>query len=146
MRHVLAFAALTLGLATVFAQSQLGTGAISGVVEDSTGGIVTGAQLTITNVETGLVRMIASGSSGQFFAPVLPPGSYQIRVAKPGFSTLEQNDIVVSVGGTATITAVLQVGAVSETVKVEAQAMIDVAATDVSSLVDRKEKIGRAHV
>jgi Carboxypeptidase regulatory-like domain len=139
MRYVLAATALALVLTGAFAQSQLGTGAMSGVVEDPSGSVVTEAKITITNVETGLVRTIASGSSGQFFAPVLPPGNYQLRVERPGFSTLEQNDIVVSVGATATITAVLKVGAVTETVKVEAIASIDVAQTDVSSLVDRKE-------
>src|SRR6478672_1323863 len=115
MRYALAAAALALVLSGAFAQSQLGTGAISGVVQDPSGAIIGGAQITITNTETGLVRSAASGSAGQFTAPVLPPGKYQLRVAKPGFSTLEQNDIVVNVGGTATLTAVLQVGAVSET-------------------------------
>jgi hypothetical protein len=138
MRYILV-ATLAFGLSIALAQSQLGTGAISGVVQDPSGAVITSAQITITNVETGLVRTATSGSGGQFAAPVLPPGKYQLRVAKPGFSTLEQNDVVVTVGGTATLTAVLQVGQVSETVKVEAQATIDVTETDVSSLVDRKE-------
>jgi hypothetical protein len=139
MRHILAIAVLVLGATAAFAQSQLGTGAIAGVVEDPSGGVITGAQITITNVETGLVRTVTSGSGGQFSAPVLPPGTYRMRVAKNGFSTLEQTDIVVTVGATATIAATLQVGAVSETVKVEGTAPIDITETDVSSLVDRKE-------
>src|SRR5215831_4357502 len=105
MRRMLSVCTLVVGLSTVFAQSQLGTGAIAGIVQDPSGGIITGAQLTIKNTETGMVRTVASGSGGQFFAPVLPPGPYQVRVAKTGFSTLEQNDVIVTVGGTATLTA-----------------------------------------
>src|SRR5438046_2747717 len=107
------------------AQSQLGTGAISGTVQDSTAGVVTGADVTITNTETGLVRKMVSGAGGQFNAPVLPTGVYKLRVSHAGFSTLEQNDIVVNVGSTATLVAVLNVGGVAETVTVEGTALID---------------------
>ena len=138
MRFAHALCLLTLALPTALAQSQLGTGGISGVVQDSSAAVVTGAQITLTNVETGLVRSMLSGSGGQFLAPVLPPGRYQLKVSKNGF-TLEQDGIVVSVGEATTVTAVLEVGAVAETVKVEATANIDTTKTDESSLVDRKE-------
>jgi len=129
---------LSIAIAPAFAQSQLGTGAISGVVQDASSGVVTGAEVTITNAETGLVRKLVSGAAGQFNAPVLPPGKYQLRVSHPGFSTLEQKDIVVNVGGTATVVAALQVGGVAETVTVQATAIIDTAKTDESNLIDRK--------
>jgi hypothetical protein len=121
-------------------QSQLGTGAISGVVQDSSGAVVTAAKITITNTETGMVRMVDSGAAGQFLAPVLPSGDYKIYVAKPGFGGLEKTGVSVSVGGVAAVTLMLTVGDVSQTVTVQAGAeAIDPAATDVSSLVDRKE-------
>src|SRR5579863_2409339 len=110
---------------SALAQSQLGTGAISGTVQDASGGAVTDAQVTITNVETGLVRQLVSGAGGQFTAPVLPPGTYKLRVTKPGFAALEESDIVVNVGGTATLAAALKIGGVSETVTVEGGAAID---------------------
>ena len=100
MRHTLALCLLALAVPCLMAQSQLGTGAISGVVQDASAAVITDAQVTITNVETGLVRSMLSGSGGQFLAPVLPPGRYQLRVSKAGFTTLEQDDIVVNVGGT----------------------------------------------
>src|SRR4051794_36851281 len=109
-------------LSGAFAQSQLGTGAISGVVQDSSSAVITGADVTITNSETGLVRKMSSGAGGQFNAPVLPTGVYKLRVSHPGFSTLEQNDIVVNVGSTATVAAVLKVGGATDTVTVEATA------------------------
>jgi hypothetical protein len=137
------FTALALAVlipAVVGAQSQLGTGAISGVVEDSSGGAVAGAQVTITNAETGMVRQVDSGPAGQFLAPVLPSGNYKVRVAKSGFAALEKADIAVTVGGVAAVTLVLQVGNVADTVTVAAGAeAIDSSQTDVSSLVDRGE-------
>jgi hypothetical protein len=121
------------------AQSQLGTGAIAGTVQDSTGALVAGADVKVTNAETGMLRHAVSGAAGEFLAPVLPTGRYQVVVAKPGFATLQENDVVVNVGGTATLKFVLQVGDVAQTVTVAATAPIDTAQTDVSSLVDRNE-------
>src|SRR5713226_1558901 len=134
MRLALFAGILAIAIVPVFAQSQLGTGAISGVVQDVSSGVVTDADVIITNAETGLVRKMVSGAGGQFNAPVLPTGTYKLRVSHPGFSTLEQNDIVVNVGSTATIAAILKVGGVTETVTVEATAVIDTAKTDESSL------------
>jgi len=139
MRFVILSGILALAAGAAFGQSQLGTGAISGVVQDTSGSVVADAQITVTNVETGLVREIVSGAGGQFVAPVLPTGNYKLRITKPGFSTLEQTDIIVNVGGAATVTAVLKVGGVSETVTVEDTAAIDSAQTDVSSLVDSSQ-------
>src|SRR5260370_5256865 len=119
MRSVNLSFILTLTAVAGFGQSQLGAGAVCGVVQDSSGSVVTDAHVTVTNVETGLVRDMVSGAGGQFVAPVLPIGNYKLRITKPGFSTLEQTDIIVNVGGAATVTAVLKVGGVSETITVE---------------------------
>jgi hypothetical protein len=121
------------------AQTQLGAGAISGIVQDASGAMVGGAQVTIEEVSTGLVRQVKSGAAGQFLAPVLPTGTYRLRVAKMGFSTLQQDGIAVDVGATANIVCTLKVGDVSETVVVKATAAINPTETDISSLVDASE-------
>jgi Carboxypeptidase regulatory-like domain len=124
----------------IFAQSQLGTGSISGVVEDSTGGAVPDAKITITNTETGLVRQVDSSDVGRFVAPVLPIGTYTVRVTKAGFRASERTNVPVAVGGMAAVAVVLQVGNIDETVSVQAAAeTIDPSQSDVSSLVDRTE-------
>src|SRR6516225_8482882 len=124
----------------VFAQSQLGTGAISGVVQDSTGGVIPGANVRITNNETGMIRQLETGETGQFLAPVLPIGTYNIRVTKTGFTSLQQAGIIVTVGGVAALSLSLSVGNLEETVTVQgAVETIDPAQTDVSSLIDRSE-------
>src|SRR5215471_7402942 len=72
-----------------FAQSQLGTGAIGGVVQDSSAAVVAGAEVRISSTETGLIRALVSGAAGDFLAPVLPPGKYKILAKKPGFTSLD---------------------------------------------------------
>src|ERR1700691_1401292 len=138
MRLVFA-ASLLLSAYVAAAQTQLGTGAISGMVQDSSGAVVAAAQVTIEESSTGLVRQVKSSATGEFLAPVLPTGTYRVRVAKAGFSTLEQDGIAVDVGGAANIVCTLRVGEITETVVVNATAAINPTETDISSLVDSSE-------
>jgi hypothetical protein len=122
-----------------FAQSQLGAGAISGIVKDSSGAVVADAQITVQQTGTGLVRQLKSNGTGEYLAPVLPTGVYKLRVVKTGFSALEQDGVAVDVGGTTNVISTLKVGEMTETVTVESGAAIDPAQTDISSLVDSSE-------
>lgn len=72
---------------------------------DPAGQSVAGADVVVTNFATGLRRQVASGSNGSFHIPVLPPGEYSARLTQTGFSVLDQPNIVVNVGSTATIIA-----------------------------------------
>src|SRR5258708_14387078 len=109
---------LVIGM-TAYAQSQLGTGAINGTVKDPRGDALQGAAITVTNVDPGLTRTTVTGSAGQFTVPVLPSGDYSVRISKDGFAVLEQKDVVVTVGASASVIATLRVGSVQETVTVE---------------------------
>jgi hypothetical protein len=121
------------------AQSQLGTGAISGTLQDPSGAIVPDADVTITQAETGLTRQVRTNDAGQFLAPVLPTGTYRVRALKPGFA-VRVEDVVVDVGGTVRVNMTLSVGDIAEDVSVTTTTgSIDTAQTDVSSLVDRNE-------
>jgi hypothetical protein len=123
----------------VIAWGQLGTGAISGTVQDTSGAVSPDTQVTITQVETGLTRQVKSGPNGQFLAPVLPSGVYRLRAVKEGFSTQELDGIVVNVGATSNVNVTLLVGGTAETVTVTDTALIDPAKTEVSSLIDHTE-------
>src|SRR6187397_1595127 len=68
----------------LYAQSD---GSISGVVTDSTGGVVAGATVGIKNAETGAARTLATDESGRFNANSLAVGSYGITVEKAGFQS-----------------------------------------------------------
>src|SRR5437870_5812027 len=98
------------------AQSQLGSGSLSGVVTDSSGGVVADADLTVTNNRTGEVRKTTTGPSGQFSVPVLPTGEHTVRVGKTGFVTSELKSVTVTVGSATTLRVVLEVGNVESVV------------------------------
>jgi hypothetical protein len=69
-----------------FAQSDSGSSSIEGVVRDSNGAVVQGANVTIRNRETGLERNVVTNVNGQFAASVLPVGPYTVTVRSTGFT------------------------------------------------------------
>ena len=99
----------------LFAQS---VSQITGTVKDSSGLAVPGADITVTQTDTGLVRSAQSGASGTYLMPSLPIGPYKMEVKKEGFSTFVQNGIVLQVDSAPTVDPVLKVGAVSEQIQV----------------------------
>src|SRR4030081_3386170 len=64
-----------------------GDSALWGIVTDSSSSAIPGATVTITNLETGTKRELATDESGQFSAPALPVGRYEIAASKSGFRT-----------------------------------------------------------
>ena len=136
------FVALALGVSThtVLAQSQLGTGVISGSILDGSGKSIASAIVQVTNQNTGLIRQTASSGSGDFTIPVLPSGEYRMTVEKNGFSRLEQKNINVTVGAAVTLSLRLDVGAVSTQVEVTAEApTVDTTQTSETMLIGRNE-------
>jgi Carboxypeptidase regulatory-like domain/TonB dependent receptor len=117
---VLLFAGMLTG---VRAYGQGGaTGAISGVVVDTTGGSISGADVQVIDARTeSVVRKLPTGTEGIFVATLLPPGSYIIVVNKSGFSEQKVTDIEVRVTETTRVTITLKPGAVSEKVEITAQ-------------------------
>ncbi len=108
--------ALCFAIAT-FAQAPVG--AIAGTVTDESGAVVADAGVSVANLETGLKREVKSGTEGQFSVPALPAGRYEVRTQLSGFRQTIREAIVV-VGSTTTVDIRLQVGAVTESVTVDA--------------------------
>ena len=64
------------------------TGTINGTVYDSTGALIPGAAVTVTNTGTNQTRSAITDDSGNYVVPLLPVGSYTVRVEKGGFSSI----------------------------------------------------------
>ncbi|MFY9727723.1 MAG: carboxypeptidase-like regulatory domain-containing protein, partial [Bryobacteraceae bacterium] len=96
------------------------TASIVGTVTDPTGAAVQGANITVTNMETGIVRSTTSNSTGSYNAPELAVGKYKVRVEAAGFKAYEQVGVTLNVGDTVRADAQLQVGESKESVTVEA--------------------------
>ncbi len=139
MRLVLALSVM-LGLsATAFAQGG-STSSISGVVVDSTGGVVPGATITVKNDATNATFEAVSNSNGSFTVPSLGVGSYTVSVQLQGFKTFVAKDVRVSAGGPTSIRATLEVGGLEQTVTVEAAAaMVQTTGSSVSKTIDLKQ-------
>jgi hypothetical protein len=105
----------------VCAQSERGT--IAGTVEDSSGAIVVGARVTVTNTATNLVTSLTTGEGGEFSAVSLPVGTYTVRVEKEGFRTSSVAGITVNAGMNVRADVKLEVGATATSVEVQAAAL-----------------------
>src|SRR5258705_11824235 len=81
---------------TVVADGQTVTGSIAGTVTDSTGGVIPGAAVTISSDKSGLNRSATTNGEGRFNFAALQPGSYSIKVERPGFQVLEQTNVILS--------------------------------------------------
>ena len=97
------------------------TGALSGTVTDSSGAVISGATVSITNESTGEVRRQNTESDGRFLTPLLLPGTYRVEVSNKGFKTLLRTGVPVFVTEKKDLHLVLEVGMPTESVQVEAQ-------------------------
>ncbi|HUQ92360.1 MAG TPA: carboxypeptidase regulatory-like domain-containing protein [Bryobacteraceae bacterium] len=114
-------------------------GTIHGTVYDSTGAVIPGVRVTVTNTGTNLARVIAADESGQYVAPLLPVGSYSVRVEKDGFAPFLQTGITLQVNTNVQANAVLAPRAANEQVTVSSDAvMVQTATTNLMQVVDAR--------
>jgi hypothetical protein len=124
LRALAAVLLTTLLAAPALAQSQAANGSIEGTISDSSGGILPGVTVTITNTDTGLERSLVTNAEGQYRGLLLPLGKYKVDAELQGFKKAEQNGIELRAGETATINFSMSVGTVSETVTITAESPI----------------------
>jgi hypothetical protein len=94
------------------------TGTITGTVTDTSGGIVPKARVTLTSLTTNAARGAATNDDGDFTIALLPPGHYRVAVEKDGFRRAVLGDVGLDVDQTARVDFTLQVGILTEEVKV----------------------------
>ncbi len=126
---------LTSGL-TNPAFAQMTTGTILGTVTDASGLAVPGANVTITNLETGFSTRFLTDASGDYLVPYLLPGTYKVLAEKQGFRVIVKTGIVLQVDQKARVDLTLQVGAVTQSVTVQSQApLIQTASSEQGQVV-----------
>ncbi|MGA2328192.1 MAG: carboxypeptidase regulatory-like domain-containing protein [Bryobacteraceae bacterium] len=107
-----------------------------GTVTDPSGAIVPGANVTVANTDTGVVRNLKTEPNGQFVVPDLRIGHYVVRVLAQGFKIAEKRDIVLQVGARLRVDFALEVGAATESISVEANPIaVQSDTTEVSSVI-----------
>jgi len=129
---------LLLACAGLYAQAN---SEVTGIVTDQTGAVVSGAKIVLTDPGTGESHQTVSGATGLYDIPGLNPGNYNMKVTAKGFETFAQNGIVVNVSQTARADIKLTVGAETQTVTVEADALAVQADSNVVSTLISSEQI-----
>ena len=114
----------------LFAQEFRGT--IAGVVSDQQGSAVPGAKVSVTEANTGTKVSVSSNSAGEYNAPLLLPGEYQVAVEMQGFKSFVRKGVNLGSGERVVIDVPLQIGEVTTSVEVSEDAPL--LNTDSSSL------------
>jgi len=105
---------------------EAGTATINGAVIDTSGAVVSGATVTVTDNDTGTKRELVTNGSGVYSAPYLETGHYSVTVSHPGFKTTTQAGIILTADQVAGVNITIAVGQVAETVTVAAgQQMVE---------------------
>lgn len=93
---------------------------LAGTVSDSSGAVIPGAQITLTNVGTGIARQTVTNGEGEYVLRQLAPATYKMLVQAKGFGAVEQDNIVLTVNQKSTLNTTLKAAAASTTVTVHA--------------------------
>lgn len=122
-------------IAAFSAEAQTITGTISGTVTDPNGGVIPGANVTLTNVQVGNARSSVTNAEGRFTFPALQPGTYSVRIEHQGFQVLLRENTVLSANENLALGELaLATGSVTETVTVtSAGATVELETSDLTA-------------
>ncbi|MBS1788057.1 MAG: carboxypeptidase regulatory-like domain-containing protein [Acidobacteria bacterium] len=124
------------------ANAQEVTGSLLGTVKDSNGGAIANATVTITDAEKKVVvRTVTTNEEGQFSAPLLQSGLYDISVEANGFKKQVERGIKLDLNQRRTLDVVLQVGAISDVVTVQSSPVAVESTTPTSSSLISGEQV-----
>lgn len=115
------------------------TGSISGLVTDPTGAVITGAAITITDIDKNSNYRTTSNATGFYSVSQLPPGNYRVTSELQGFRRFVADRLPLTTQQRATLDITMEVGAVTEQVEVTAEAqLLESATATLSGLVENK--------
>src|SRR6478735_6365690 len=132
--------ALLLLVAARPSPAQSVSGTILGTVTDSSGAVVSGAKVTILNEGTALTRTVVTDASGEYTAPSLPTGHYTVLAELQGFKALTLSNIDVGVDQRVRIDLKLEVGAMTESVSIQAEApLVQTSSSELGTTVTNEQ-------
>jgi hypothetical protein len=128
---------LLLGSLPLAAQEQ--TGAIEGVIKDSSGAVLPGVTVEATSPTAGTVTTV-SDSRGVYRFPRLPSGRYQVKASLMGYTTAAATDVEITLGKVATVNLTMQLAALAEAITVTAEApLVDVTRSATATSIAREQ-------
>lgn len=121
----------------LFAQSYTGT--IIGSINDTSGAVIPGATVTITNQQTDRQESVTTDLEGRYTSLPLPPGEYRVEAGLQGFRRAARTDISVQVSTTIVIDVTLEVGELTDQIEVRANAtLLETSSATVGKVVDNR--------
>src|SRR5579863_9014924 len=123
LRQACCLFAFLLCASAAFAQD---TATLNGTVHDTTGAVVAGATVTVSNATIGMNKTTTANGDGDWVIPYLPSGAYDVNISAKGFKTYEAKGLVLRVGQKARIDVTLEVGSLSSEVVVAGQGLAQV--------------------
>ena len=124
-----------------FAQSDRGT--ISGTVSDPAGALIPNANVTVVNQATGVKLALATTQTGNFSAPYLNAGLYEVTVEVQGFRKSVQKNVRVQVAQSASLDITLQIGSAAESISVTAESPLLNTDSAASSTTINREQLNQ---
>src|SRR6202171_6067002 len=114
------------------------TGAtLSGTITDASGGVIPGAEVSVRNTATGIIRNTTADSAGFYTVRTRIPGPYEVKVTAMGFTTAVQSNLTLAVGAQQSLNIPMKVGEASQTVRVtEAAPQIELTSSTLSGQVE----------
>lgn len=113
---------------------------IVGTVTDPTGAVVPNARIAITNADTGRLLQFQSNTAGEYVAPSLPIGHYNLRAEGTGFKSVEHRDLLLQVGDRVRVDFQLEIGSATEQITVEAAPVaVQADSSEVSGVVSGEQ-------
>src|SRR5467141_4215589 len=98
--------------------SQGNFGRILGLVTDQSGGVISGATVTVIDKDRGVARTLTTDQAGEYSAPTLIPGTYTVRVDATGFKRVDRQNVVLEVGKEVRVDVTVQPGEQNQTITV----------------------------
>jgi hypothetical protein len=140
MRCLLLAVILLPWLALSALRAQVAPASIFGTITDPSGAVVPNAAVTATNLETNFSRQVSSDSNGHYLIPFLPVGRYRLEASAPNFKSHSQSGVVLAVAARARVDVKLEVGPLTDTISVVADAaQINTADAQIGRTVDNTE-------
>lgn len=140
MKRLLLSVAAATFLVALPVSAQQGTGDLRGQVVDQQGAALPGTSIVVRHQESGLFRETVSGGDGTFFFSGMTPGVYEITAELSSFKRYQARDVRIEVGKTAQINIVLEVGGLTESVTVSAEApLVDTSSKEIGGNITAQE-------
>ena len=137
--NIAVLAALILFASAPALHAQTANGQVNGTVTDTSGAIIPGATVKLTNIGTKIAKEVTTNSAGYYLFVDVLPGSYVLSIQKQGFKAANVNAFSIQVNQTLTQNVHLEIGTVSETVTVSAQApLLQASSSELGTVVSER--------